>query len=80
MFLTLLGPLSLNGLQHKALVIQDAMIIVNTITQQDLQHKVISLTQKQRTSYKSYEYLKCPQNTKLYNFQIKQPTPKPQWN
>jgi hypothetical protein len=41
LFLTLLCLLSLNGLQHKALVIQDVIIVVNTLSQQNLQHKVI---------------------------------------
>jgi hypothetical protein len=49
LFLTLLRPLSLNGLHHKALVIRDAIIIVNTLNQQNLQHKVnISYTEAEK--------------------------------
>jgi hypothetical protein len=40
LFLTLLCPLSSNWLQHKALVIRDAIIVVNTLHRQYLQHKV----------------------------------------
>jgi hypothetical protein len=65
LFLTLC-PLSLNGSQHKTAVIRDAIIIVNTLNQQNLQPKVnISLIQKQRRTFKTCEYLKCPKNTGL---------------
>jgi hypothetical protein len=48
-FLTLLCPLSSNGLQHKSLVIRDAIIVVNTFNQQYLQHKVnISYTEAEK--------------------------------
>jgi cell division protein FtsB len=49
LFLTLLCSLSLNGLQHKALVIRDAIIIVNTLNQQNLQRKAnISYTEAEK--------------------------------
>jgi hypothetical protein len=49
LFLTLLCALLLNGFQHKALVVQDAMIIVNTLNQQNLQRKVnISYTEAKK--------------------------------
>jgi hypothetical protein len=50
LFLTLLCLFSLNGLQHKALVIRDAIIIVNTLNQQNWQHKVnISYTEAEKS-------------------------------
>jgi hypothetical protein len=57
LFLTLLCPLSLNGLQHKALVMRDAIIIVNTLNQQNLY-----LVQMQRRTFRIWENLTCPKN------------------
>jgi hypothetical protein len=50
LFQTLLGPLSLNGEQHRVLVIWNAVIIVNTVNQQNVQlYKVdISYTETEK--------------------------------
>jgi hypothetical protein len=63
LFLILLCPLSLNGLQHIALVIQEAIIVLNTLNQQNIQHKI------------NISYAECSKNTELLSFQVRQPQP-----
>jgi hypothetical protein len=63
LFLILLYPLSLNGLQHIALVIKDTIIIVNTVNKENIQHKI------------NISYAECSKNIELLNFQVRQPQP-----
>jgi hypothetical protein len=60
LFLSFLCVLSLNGLQHIALVVQDAIIVVNSLNQQNLLHKVIICYQ--RKTFRTCEYLICLKN------------------
>jgi hypothetical protein len=64
-FFNILCPLSLNGLQHKKLMIQHAIIFTNTLINKIYNTKYVSATRNRRRTFRTCEYLKSPKSTEL---------------